>query len=93
MKNSPLFFTSLLVVLTACHPYTQEESQEKAPLMSAHSLLFDRLPYLSFVRKGMLYIFLNQEDEMAFVRIIPEMGDSLFWAYVFLTLTNQAFKL
>lgn len=40
-------------------------------LKPEHSLLFVRLPYLSFVRKGMLYIFLNQEDEMAFVRIKP----------------------
>ena len=44
-------------------------------LTPADGHLFDRLPYLSFIRKGMLYIFLNQNDEMAFVRIKPVIGD------------------
>jgi hypothetical protein len=42
------------------------------PLKPEHSILFKSLPYLSFVRKGMLYLFLNVEDEMTFVRIKPK---------------------
>ncbi len=32
------------------------------------------LPSKYFVRKGMIYTFLNEEDEVAFVRIIPDFG-------------------
>jgi hypothetical protein len=47
----------------------------ETPLKPEQALLFDRLPYLSFVRKGMLYMFLNIDDEMAFVRFKPEFAD------------------
>ena len=47
----------------------------ETPLKPEQALLFDRLPYLSFVRKGMLYMFLNIDDEMAFVRFKPKFAD------------------
>lgn len=59
------------LVLTALD---QEFNQiSEIPLKPEHALLFDGLPYLRFVRKGMLYIFLNQEDEMSFIRLKPKL--------------------
>jgi hypothetical protein len=40
-------------------------------LSAGDALPFDALPSVSFFRKGILYMFLNQNDEMAFVRFKP----------------------
>jgi len=63
--ESPVF-TIVLTVLDG-----EFNQIAEIPLTPAHALLFDPIPSLSFVRKGMLYFFLNQEDELAFVRIMP----------------------
>ncbi len=41
-------------------------------LADGDSLPFDVLPSFSFFREGMLYMFFNEDDEMAFVRLKPE---------------------
>lgn len=41
-------------------------------LDEGESLPFNGLPAKSFFRKGMLYLFVNQNDEMAFVRFNPK---------------------
>lgn len=43
----------------------------EAQLTEGDTLPFDGLPSVSFFRNGMLYMFLNEEDEMAFVRFKP----------------------
>lgn len=40
-------------------------------LSASDALPFDGLPSVSFFRKGMLYMFLNQNDELTFVRLKP----------------------
>lgn len=44
-------------------------------LIDGNSLPFDGLPSLSFFRDGMLYMFLNIEDELAFIRLKPKFNN------------------
>ncbi len=54
-------------VLTAFDPYFNQLAEKLLPADFV-------LPSKYFVRKGMIYTYLNIEDEVAFVRIIPEFG-------------------
>lgn len=59
-------FTFVVTVLDKNHKQIAETQ-----LSAGAALPFDGLPSVSFFRKGMLYMFLNQNDELAFVRLKP----------------------
>ncbi|MFC5626562.1 DUF4221 family protein [Algoriphagus winogradskyi] len=65
----PIFSFFITVLDSGLNQIAETELDE------GDALPFEGLPSLSFFRKGDLYMFLNLEDELAFVRLKPNFKD------------------